>query len=145
MSQFRQYDPGQWVLNFKGIDLVAIADGTFLNAERNERSFKIKVGAGGDVTRTRVRDKTGAVTVTLQAASPSNDLLSGALLEDEQFGTGTGPLLVKDLYGNTLIDCDTAWIEGWPAVEGADEASNREWVFHCADLGLFVGGSVVSG
>lgn len=145
MAQFHQYDPGQVVVNFKGIDLVAVMDGTFVNAERAEDAFSMQVGAGGDVTRVRSRNRSGAVTVTLQAASPANDLLSAVALDDELFGTGTGPLLVKDLFGNTLIDADTAWIRKLPAVEFADDASGREWVFDCAELSMFVGGSVVGG
>jgi hypothetical protein len=144
MAQFRQYDPGQIVINVAGIDVVAVADGTFVNAERAEDAFSMKVGAGGDVTRVRSRNRTGSVTLTLQAASPTNDLFSALALDDELFGTGTGPLLVKDLYGNTLISAETAWIRKLPAVEMADEASNREWVIDCAELIMLVGGSVVS-
>lgn len=143
MPQFRQYDPGQVVVNFKGIDLVAVMDGTFVSAERAEDAFAMSVGAGGDVTRVRSRNRTGTVTVTLQAASPSNDLLSAVATSDELFGTGTGPLLVKDLYGNTLIASDTAWIRKLPAVEFADEASGREWAFDCAELEMVIGGSVI--
>lgn len=143
MAQFRQYDPGQIVVNIAGIDVVAYADGTFVNAERAEDAFSMQVGAGGDVTRVRSRNRTGSVTLTLQAASPTNDALSALALDDELFGTGTGPLLVKDLYGTTLIAAETAWIRKLPAVEMADEGSNREWVIDCAELIMHVGGSTV--
>jgi hypothetical protein len=137
------YDPGKLVVTFKGILLTGYMDGTFLTAERTEDAFSMSVSADGKVTRVRSRDKTGTVTLTLQAASPGNDLLSAVALEDELFGTGTGALLVKDLLGNTVIDADTAWIRKMPTTDFADEASGREWAFDCAELGIFAGGSAI--
>lgn len=137
------YDPGRVVVSFRGILISGFMDGTFVNAERAEDAFTMQVGADGQVTRVRSRDKTGTVTVTLQAASPCNDLLSAVAFEDELFGVGFGPLLVKDLLGNTIIDADTAWIRKMPSTEFADEASGREWMFDCSDLSIYTGGAVL--
>lgn len=139
---FSNYDPGRVSGNWNGIQLLGFMDGTFIAAERNEDAFEVAVGAGGDVTRVRSRNKTGTVTVTLQAASPSNDLLSAAALLDAKFGATYGPLLIVDLQGNTVVEASMAWIRKLPAVEFADEASGREWVFECADLDMDVGGSL---
>ena len=143
MALFNNYDPGRVVASFNGIPFLGFMDGTFISAERTEDGFTMQVGAGGDVTRVRSRDTTGSVTLTLQAASPTNDLLSSIALTDELFGTGTGALMVKDLNGNTLLEAPIAWVRKLPTTEFADEASSREWVFDCANLIKFVGGGVI--
>jgi len=124
---FRQWDPQQVYVTFKGVAILGFMDGTFIKAERNEDAFSMQVGAGGDVTRVRSRNRTGVVTITLQAASPSNDTLSGFAADDEFDGSGYGALLVKDA--------------NVPSTEFAVEASGREWSIECAELLMKIGGS----
>lgn len=140
---FKNYDPFRVVLSFKGISIQGFMDGTFIQAERTEDAFTMQTGAHGDVTRVRSRNRTATVTATLQAASPTNDLLSAVALEDELFGLGFGSLMIKDLNGTTLAQASTAWIRKLPAAEFAVDASGREWMFDCAELNMFVGGAVI--
>jgi len=139
----RQYDPKKIVITFGGILIQGFAEGTFVNAERNEDAFEISVGAGGDVTRVRNQNKSGLVTLTLQAESPTNDLLSARHSVDEQFGTGAGALFIKDLNGTTLISAESAWIRKYPANEYGDAGSSREWMIECDSLEILAGGSLV--
>lgn len=143
MSDFHNYDPSRIVATFAGILIRGYADGTFIGAERAEDAFAKSVGAQGDVTRIRNRDRSGMVTFTLQAESPSNDQLTAKAVLDELFGTGTGALLVKDLNGTTLLHAEVAWIRKLPNVEYAKDGGSREWVIDCAELEMSVGGAVV--
>jgi hypothetical protein len=136
----QNYDPKRVVVTFKGVRLTGYMSGTFVSAERETQSFSKVVGAGGDVVRVRSRNRSGTATVTLQASSPSNDVLSGFLLEDELLGTGTGPLMVKDLNGTTILEAPEAWIQKPPDVEFGDDESSREWMFDCDELIEYVGG-----
>lgn len=138
----KNYDPGKVVVTFNGHLLVGFNDGTFVSAERAENAFSMAVGATGDVTRVRNRNRSGSVSVTLQAASPSNDVLTTMALLDEEFGTGAGVLSVKDLNGTTLLFAESAWIRKIPNVDFAADASAREWAFDCADLRMEVGGAL---
>lgn len=140
---FKNYDPGRVVGSWKGIPFIGFMDSTFLTAERNEDAFSMSVGAQGDVTRVRSRNVTGMVTLTLQAASPTNDLLSAQAQLDELTGFGYGPLQIEDLNGTTLLIASVAWIKKAPSVEFSTDASGREWVFECADLYMSVGGAIV--
>lgn len=140
---FRNYDPGQIVASFNGIEILGFMDGTFILAERSEDGFAKEVGAQGDVTRVRSRDRSGSVTFTLKAESPTNDRLAEVALDDENFGIGVGELFVKDLNGTTLIESAEAWIRKIPNAEYADAATGREWVIDCAALEMSLGGSVV--
>ena len=139
---FKNWDPDQVSMIFRGIPFLMFMDSTFISAERAEDGFSMSVGAKGDTTRVRSRNKSGSVTATLQAASPSNDLLSATYQQDELFGFGYGPLMVKHFNGNTLISSPYAWIRKLPTVEFADENSGREWVLDCNNLFMFVGGSI---
>lgn len=140
---FKNYDPGRVVGSWRGIPFLGFMDSTFLSAERSEDAFALSVGGQGDVTRVRSRNRTGTVTLTLQAASPTNDLLSAQAILDELTGLGYGPLLIKDLNGTTLVEAAIAWIKKAPSVEFATDASGREWTFECAELTIVAGGAVV--
>lgn len=140
---FKNYDPGRVVMSFRGIPVRGVMDGTFISVARAEDSFEMAVGAQGDVTRVRNRNRAGRVTLTLQQASPSNDLLSAVAVQDELFGLGFGPLMIKDLNGTTLVMAGVAWIVRPSDIEFADAATGREWMFDCAELVMSVGGSVI--
>ncbi len=138
---FNTYDPGQVKASFAGIPLTGFASDTFIDAERTADAFSMKPGATGDIVRVRNRDRSGMVTFTLMAESPSNDLLSALARADELFGTGVGALHVEDLNGTTVIAASQAWIRKLPNPAMATDASERAWVIDCAALEILVGGS----
>lgn len=140
---FKNLDPGQVVATFKGVNIVGFNDGSFIEVERSEDAFSMHVGATGDVTRVRNRNRTGAVTFTLIQASPTNDLLSAIALDDELNGTGYGPLIIKDLLGGTMYRATEAWIRKYPKGDHAKDATSRQWVIDCSELKMNIGGSVV--
>ncbi len=141
--QFKNYDPGLIVLSLAGIPIGNFAEGTFVTAERATDAFATQVGAGGDVTRVRSRNKTGTVTFTVMAESPSNDALSALHLQDEALGTGAGTLSLTNLNGTTLVEAPIAWIQKVANVTYGDQAEGREWVVACSQLEMFVGGALV--
>lgn len=143
MPHFKNYDPARVVVTFKGIPIRGYMDGTFVSVERDEDSFEKAVGAAGDVTRVRNRNRAGRATLTLQQSSPTNDQLSATVLLDEQTGLGYGPLMIKDLNGTTLASAAIAWLVRPASVSFADGAEGREWMIDCAELTLAVGGSLV--
>ena len=142
MADFKTYDPSQITVSFNGILVQGFAD-VMVTAERNTDSFTVSPGSQGDVTRVRSRDKTGQVTITLQAESPSNDLLSTVLQDDENDGSGVGALLITNLNGTTELEATNAWLMKFPATEYGNEAGTREWIIECAELEMFVGGNTV--
>lgn len=142
-ARFAQYNPQRVLLTWRGIPFTMFMDGTFITAERAEDGYSMSVGATGDVTRVRSLNRTGSVTCVLQAASPTNDMLSQAALLDEALDTGFGPLLLKDLNsGGTLIQSSVAWVRKLPSVEFATEGSGREWVLDCHELLMNVSGAL---
>lgn len=145
MAATRTYDPGEHLLSFLGIPLTAFGPDTFIAAARNEDGFTMTVGAGGEVARSRNRNRTGRVTVTLLASSPENDLLMQAAQADEATGQGIGALLMKDRLGTSLLHAENAWIAKIPDMSRAKELGVVEWLIDCAELETFSGGNVASG
>lgn len=139
----RTYDPGKIAISFKGILLLAPADGTFVTAERHEDTFSYQYGARGDMARVRNRKRGGRIVATLMGMSPTNDQLSTILALDEQTGLGYGAIQIEDLNGTTLVHAVNAWIVRPPNFEGASDHSPREWQFDCENLDIFIGGQLV--
>lgn len=144
MGQVTNYDPSRQSVAFMGIDVTGFMDATFIEVERNEDAFTTHVGATGDVTRVRNLNRTGKVVLTLTAAASSNGFLMAIHRTGEQFGIGdVGPLLIKDLNGNTVCRAAQAWIKKPPKIERAKEAGSCQWEFECAELWIQAGGNVI--
>ena len=143
MATFKNFNPKRVTFIFKGVTIKGYVDGTNITANRSEDAFTKKIGAQGDVVRTQSNDKSGEVSCTLLQTSSSNDVLSAFAITDEFSGLGHGALTIKDLQGSTLIHAANAWIVKMPDWENSNESTDREWTFECAELKMFVGGSLV--
>ena len=109
---------------------------TFCKVARNKKAFALKVGADGEGARSRILDKSGKITVTLQQTAQVNALLAAAELADEKAPNGSSifPLMVKDYGGNALWIGEKTWLTGPADGEMAAEAGTREWEFETDDL-----------
>lgn len=137
----KTYDPKLVSIILGGKIISGIADGTFINVERAQQAFTLKVGAGGEGTRAKSNDKSGKITITLQQSSPSNDDLSAFAAADELTNAGVFPALIKDGSGRTVCAAATAWVQKLPNSEFAKEVSNRVWVVESDEIDILVGGN----
>jgi len=141
MSQ--TYDPGAVVFAFRGIPLTGYAPGTFINVQRAVDGVALVVGADGESTRVKSRNRSGTITLTLRAESPSNDVLTAAYRADELgLPTGRGPVTLTDLSGTSQASARDAWIQKLPAMGFSDGSSTREWIFATGDLDMQPGGNI---
>ncbi len=136
------YQPDFVTVAFNGVPITGFAPGTFVSAVRNNDSWNISVGSGGDATRAKSGDRSGRVTITLLGSSGSNAALSALAEVDERTGASVGPLVVKDLSGADNVKAGTAWIVKPPDLEKSNEETNREWIFETDVLEIFAGGNV---
>lgn len=142
MPQFFEYSADYVDIDYGGATLTGYAD-TFIEVEYEEPDFKKHVGSLGDVTRTRLLNKSGKITVTLMDASQSNDQLNSFAAADRANGRGFKPFTMRDRSSNTTIHAAQCWVERMPKVGRAKESGNTVWVFECAFLEMDVGGSVL--
>lgn len=136
------YDPKKVLVTFGPVLFSGFADGTFINAARNNQGVNLGVGSTGDAARAISNDKSGIVTLTLLQSSKVNGLLSGIERSDQENGDGVLPLLLKDLNGFDLVKAGTAWIQKLADYNRGREIGdgNVAWVFETDDLDIFQGG-----
>lgn len=155
-APFAQYDPLSVIITFGPVLFVGLAEGTFVEAQRDEDAFTKKVGATGDTVRVKNRNKGGSVKVTLLQTSPTNQLLSlfhkagevvplfpfllpanlaalGSVTSDVQ------PIQIQDVLGQTKCHAVNAWIKKVSNVPYAKDLSAREWTFDCESLDIDIG------
>lgn len=136
------YQPDFVTVAFAGVPIIGFAPGTFISAVRNNDSWNLSVGSGGDATRAKSGDRSGRVTITLLGSSASNAALSALAAIDERTGASVAPLAVKDLSGADTVIAGTAWIVKPADQEKSNEETNREWIFETDHLEIVSGGNV---
>ncbi len=127
----KTYDPTEVQVNLGTLTLTGFADGTFVKIARNTAErYKRKVGAKGEISRSKVVDNSGTIEVTLKHTSPNNSQLY--VLDKSP---ATFPVSVIENGETKFVASATeAWIEKTPDPEFAEEESNSVWVMGCADL-----------
>lgn len=137
----KNYSPADIILSVLNHRVQGYAKGAFVKVARNAESFKLDVGSLGDATRVRMLDRSGTVTITLQAESPSNDFFSSQMRLDELLGRQTGVFQMTNLNGATLHHDNQAFIQKPADDERGDDAGTVEWTIICPNLDMFLGGA----
>jgi len=132
----KTYDPSKFNIVFAGI-LVneGLADGTFLNITIDESAFSAKVGADGEVTRTRSHNRMAKAVISVMQTSEVNDRLSALHEADREAvnGQGVGMFYVADTAGTTVLESAKSYISKGPDVTLEKEASARDWEITLTD------------
>ena len=137
----KTYIPQEVSVIVGGNIMSGFADGTFVQAERDEDAFSFTPSTSGGGTRTKSASKSGKVTITLHQASESNAILSDIASKDEKDGSGVVAIMIRDNSGKTLHKSDAAYITKMPQSQFGKELQNREWVFQCEELSMYEGGN----
>lgn len=137
----KDFDPNQTSMIVGGKIISGFMDGTYINAERNEQAFNLKVGVTGEGARSKNNNRSGKYTITLMQSSASNDDLSAFALADEANSGGAVPVLLKDGSGRTVSSAVTGWVQKLADVELNKEIVGRKWIIETDELILFVGGN----
>jgi hypothetical protein len=137
----KQYDPKAISMIVGGKIMSGFADGTFIEVERNEQAFTLKVGVDGEGTRAKSNNKSGKITITLMQSSSSNDALTAFAAADELSNSGAVPSYLKDNLGTTIVAAQTSWVQKYPKIGFAKDVETRQWVLETDDISIFVGGN----
>lgn len=141
MGLLKTYDPGQLGIIVGGKIISGFADGSMVKISRNEQAYMLKVGADGEGTRVRSRNKSGKIEITLMQSSDANDIFSAYAISDEATNSGAVPVLIRDGSGRTLVDAATAWVQKLPDSEFAKDAKERVWILETDEVNIFIGGN----
>lgn len=138
----KEYDPGDVVFIFGPVIITdGWAEDSMIKVSRDEDTYTKKVGAAGEVTRVRNRNRSGSFELTLMQSSAQNALLSAVAATDELSGDGVHPIMLKDLGGNTIATAANAWIRKMPETEFTKEVGARTWMFDCDIVTQLEGGN----
>lgn len=138
----KSYNAGQVTMTFgPNILTNGLADGSFVTVGRDEQAYNKKMGTDGQATRSRTNNKGGFVSIRLDQASAVNDILTAIAKADELSGAGIFPLTLRDASGRFLAFDEGAWIQKLPESEFDRDSLDREWIFDCGNLDMFVGGN----
>jgi hypothetical protein len=143
-SEVRTYASERVLLIVGGIPLTGLAEDTFVEIAPSADRVTAAVGADGEIARSISSNRMHTVTITLQATSPSNDVLSGFMMMDKVTGGGgVIPVMVSDLSGRTMFAASQAWITATPSVSFGGEAGTREWTLATGEPETFtIGGNL---
>ncbi|HBK52384.1 MAG TPA: hypothetical protein DDZ44_00400 [Syntrophomonas wolfei] len=130
----RTYDPKDVNVIVGGVALTGFAEDTFVQAERMEDSFTEYVGAKGEVAMAESNNKTGEITVTLEATSPSVEYLNG--LANKKGQNAIFPVSVVDLNDDSrvVISGAEARVRKPASHEYGKEIGEREFVIFVSEM-----------
>jgi hypothetical protein len=136
------YDPEKVILSIGGISVSGFIDGDFITARHDTPRFFKTEGIDGETIRAMNLSKSGTIEVSVMASSKANDAMT-TLLPASQGGTPLPPvpITIKDLSGRSLASCSKAWLRTEPDLVFGMEISDNKWIFDCADLDIYYGGS----
>lgn len=140
----KTYDPAALIITFRGLVIDGFGEDSVVKIARQEETWKLKNGTTGETCRSRNRNRSGTVEMTLLQSSAANDLLSQVMAQDELLGTGVGPLMVKDSLGTTFVHGDGCFLEKPADPEFSKEVGDRVWKVIVPDMDMFVGGHFIS-
>ena len=127
----KTYDPTEVQVNVGALTLTGFASDTFVEISRKTTErYKTKVGAQGEVSRSKVSDKSGTIQVTLKHTSPCN----AKLYQMDKLPTTFPITVIENGESKFMAVSSVAWIEKTPDPKFGVEEGDAVWVFACADL-----------
>jgi len=131
MSDVRTYNPEKVITTLGSHVVSGVADDSFITIEPAGDGTTMKVGCDGSVNRSISPNHSFTIKLVTQQSSPTNQFLQNQLDMDQQDGTGTFPILIKDLMGEEQFSADTAWVTKPASWVRGKETNNREWELAC--------------
>lgn len=142
MALLATYDPKQVVIIFGGVPITGYAEDSFVECAPVEEGFTRKVGADGDVVRSKSNNDCYDVTVTLLQTSLSNTALSAANIADRATGKGLLPLSITEIASGSEYFFPQAWVEK-PTWARGKEAGDQAWTFHTGQAAVTVANGII--
>lgn len=143
--EMREYNPikvvGSWTTPVGTFDILdGTIDGEFVTESPDNARWSREHDRFGNSTRVRNNNRGASLAVTFSASSPTNGILSGLVQVDDVSSGIVGLLKLKDLNGNTVVECDGAFLEDMPPAAFGSDRGSRTWTWQCAAVRKFVGG-----
>jgi len=122
---------------WSGAPIDGLAPDSFITFSRNSDITDEEVGADGQLAISRLPDKTGTCTISLQQGSRGNFILSGVMVSQESgLGFPRGSITITDPSGSVLALLKNCHLKTAPEITLGSSATGqtRDWVFYCEEL-----------
>lgn len=137
MATLPVYSSRDVKISWSGEPIDGLAPDTFITFSRNSDLTDEEVGADGQLSISRLPDRTGTMTITLQQQSMGNHILSGVMERQEASGVFIrGAITISDPSGSILAELGAAHLKTAPEVGLGSTATGqtRDWVFFCESM-----------
>jgi hypothetical protein len=111
-----------------------------ITISRSSQGFTPVRGIRGKHSRTRTRDTSATITITLIQSSPSNDVLSQVHAMDLVEGTGRLAISLVDKSGRSKFSSNEAYILGYPESKYSGSIEYRVWTIYCQTTDTYIVG-----
>lgn len=129
------YSPKDVKVSFNGFAITGFAPDSFIRLRRNSDILAETVGSAGELSLTKIADRTGEVEIDLMQTAESNLLLSAVALATENGAPITvGVLMIQDPSGSVLGTALNAFIKSHPEIELGASQNSKTWTFGCEVL-----------
>ncbi|MDC0761695.1 DUF3277 family protein [Brevibacillus sp. AG] len=131
MSKAATYDPNDLAVIIKSVYLTGFSE-DMVEIEKAENNYETKVGAQGDVVRTKINNPLATIKVTLLPSSPQVAFLDRL--------ANSGELVpVSVIYSGTPKETTTvteAYVTKPATRSYGNEAADREYEIQCLDIDM---------
>lgn len=123
------YDPKDVTMQVDGVFVTGFSE-DMIEIDKDEERFTVKVGAQGDVLRSKVNNPLATITLTLQPDSPQVPFITELARSGKLF-----PITV--IYAGEQKETTTvteAFVKKEPTRTYGSEAEDREFEIQCLDM-----------
>ena len=107
------------------------ADDSFISIEYAGDGVQDNTGADGEVVRSIDPSQAYTIKLSVQQNSRTNAFLDKMFKMDQQDGSGTFPINIKDLVGNEQFKGSVGWVTKPASWTRGKAQNNREWEIKC--------------
>jgi hypothetical protein len=141
----KKYLPDEITVQVGGDLIKGYADGEFVTIEENAERIISAVGTDGEVSVSRVLNRSATITIKLMQTSDSNDVFESMMAANQRGPglPGTKNVMIRDRQGRSLHEAPTCLVSEAPAVSYDKSATPREWKLFVPELSNAIKGSNV--
>lgn len=103
------------------------AEDSFVTISETGDGVTSVAGADGEVARSVSPDPRKTIKISLMQNSGSNNFFRKQYNKDKSDGSGTFPVLIKDLTDGTIFSASSAWVNKTPDWTRGKAVGNQEW------------------
>ncbi len=141
MARQKTYDSKNVLVIFAGVPFDGFAAGSRITMTPNAQRYTKQVGSDGEVTRSKVNDRSYTAKLSLHRSSLGNNVLTAAMAADDLAPGGiTQPFFLKDLLSGTTYTAKNAWVQGDPENNFEAEAGAIEWTLDMGETIVEING-----